>query len=58
MMEYSENHCNDMPTPIKFAIYECLHSFVEKQFYLMRIKASIKVKKLRKMTTIWEDPYM
>lgn len=52
------NNVDDVPSYVKFAIYECLMSFLELNFIFLKIKDSVKVKKMKKLSTIWEDPYM
>jgi len=53
------NYMDDLPYDIRYAIYECRTYFHEIKFILDNIKNKISKKnKLKKMTTIWEDPYM
>ncbi len=54
------NYSDELPYNIRYAIYECNMYFHEIKFILDNIKKrNIHTKnKLKKMTTIWEDPYM
>jgi hypothetical protein len=62
MTEYSTsmNMMEDLSSDIRFAIYDCKMYFLKIGFILENIKKSLKFKKnvVKKMTTIWEDPYM
>ena len=52
---------DDFSTEIRYAIYDCKMYFLEIGFILENIKKTFRpkrVKSLKKMTTIWEDPYM
>lgn len=57
-MNECTNIYKDMPTAIQFAICECIYNFLALHSYFLKLKTSIKVKKLNRMATIWEDPYM
>lgn len=53
-MQIPDNIYLDMPENIKLAIYICKLRFLFINSRLIKIKNSIKVKKLRKMKTISE----
>ena len=58
-MLYKANFNDDVPSYVKYAIYECLMSFLALNAVFLKVKKPlVKVNKLKKMTTIWEDPYM
>ena len=63
MTEYSTsmNMMDDLPSEIRYAIYDCKMYFMEIRFILEHIKKTFRPKRqvgMKKMTTIWEDPYM
>ena len=45
---------------IKFAIYECLSNFAKLQGYFLNLKNPYVLKKfkIKKLSTIWENPNM
>ena len=55
----TNNHMDELPQNIKYAIYNCRLCFIETKYILDHIKNNMKVKnKMKIMTTIWENPYM
>jgi len=49
---------DDTPAYVKYAIFECLMSFKPLTFILTKIKYGVKRNSVKKLSTIWEDPYM
>ncbi len=55
------NHIEDMPFIMKYAICECCSFLLQKEFNIIYLKLKqsvISKRKLQKMTTIWENPFM
>jgi len=52
---------DDMSFVIRYAIYECCSFLLQKELNILYIKLkeiATSKKKLNKMTTIWENPFM
>jgi hypothetical protein len=55
------NNINDMPFIIKYAICECCSFLLQKEFNILYLKLkqiTLSKRKLQKMATIWENPYL